>query len=428
MKSYAIRRVTRNLLVMTFVCMSLFCLNGNVEGSIPTGVKFDQNVFRSGNKGDNWCMTWAADGDIYTSMCDGRGWLVDNEEKPYWQNNQVIRLSGTPGDKTFRGIPLEGAPDYSRMGQSDIISVENLPEGDSLQDFPGKNKLARKTWTWYAYGIASIDGNLYQFISHTGMEIGGFGWFDGVQLIWKPKGDKTWERWNGTSAHDRDRWLTGSGGNQLLFHNEPNYAFSFISVVQYGKDYQENKDGYVYLYSPNGKKDAHRLNLARVKKEHILDRTNWEYFARHTDDGDPEWVMNDIHKRGDVHLFPEGWGFYSWLPSVVWNKELELYIMACAGTQRPGTGDPMETYMHHATGGLKFLWAKNPWGPWYEFYYDEVWDGDHKDNRLYLPQISPKWISDDGKSMYLIYSDAGYSYGKNYRWNCQRREPPRIGL
>lgn len=404
---------------MTFVWMSLFCLNASAKENVPTGVEFNAKVFRSGNKGDNWFMTWAADGDIYTSMCDGRGWLVENEELPNWHNNQIIRLSGTPGDKSFRGTPLEGAPDYSRTGQSDIISIENLPEGDRLQDHP-KNKLARKTWTWYAYGIVSIDRNLYQFISHTGVKNGSFGWFDGVQLIWKPKGEKNWKRWNGSSAHDKDRWLVGRGGNQLLFHNEPNHAFSFISVVQYGQDYRENKDGYVYLYSPNGRKEAHRLNLARVKKEHILDRTRWEYFVRHTSDGGAKWAVNDINKRGDVHIFPEGWGFYSWSPSVVWNKELGLFFMACAGTQRPGTGDPMDTYMHYETGALKFLWAKNPWGPWHEFYYDEAWSGDHKDNRLYLPQISPKWISDDGKSMYLIYSDAGYSYGKNYRWNCRK--------
>jgi hypothetical protein len=189
MKLYAIRNVTRGLLVVTFVCMSLFSLTCNAEGNIPAGVKFDPDVFRSGNKGDNWFMTWAADGDIYTSMCDGRGWLVENEELPNWHNNQIIRLSGTPGDKTFRGTPLEGAPDYSRTGQSDIINIENLPEGDRLQNHP-KSKIARKTWTWYAYGIVSIDRNLYQFISHTGVKNGSFGWFDGVQLIWRPKGKK----------------------------------------------------------------------------------------------------------------------------------------------------------------------------------------------------------------------------------------------
>ncbi len=420
MKYSASRRVTGKLLAVAIICSGFFSLTESSAQKIPTGVKFDEKVFRSGVFGDNWCMTWAADGDVYTSMCDGNGWLDENGRKPYFQNNQIYRLSGGPDEETFRAAPLVGAPDYSRKGQSDIIDVENLPEGDTLQNFPGKNKQARKTWTWYTYGIVSIDENLYQFISHTAEPDGGFGWFDGVQLIWRPKGERSWRRWNGTSAHDKDRWLIGNGDNQLLFHNEPNHAFSFISVVQYGQDYRENGDGYVYLYSPNGRKEAHRLNLARVKKEHILDRSKWEYFVRHTEDGGAEWVVNDIHKRGDVHLFPEGWGFYSWSPSVVWNKELGLFIMACAGTQRPGTGDPLDTYMHYETGGLMLLWAKNPWGPWDTFYYDEVWDSDHKDNRLYMPQLSPKWISDGGRTMYLIYSDARAGHSINYKWNMQK--------
>ena len=64
--------------------MNLFCLNASAEENIPTGVKFDPKVFRSGNKGDNWFMTWAADGDVYTSRWDGRGWLVENEDLPNW--------------------------------------------------------------------------------------------------------------------------------------------------------------------------------------------------------------------------------------------------------------------------------------------------------------------------------------------------------
>ena len=107
----------------------------------------------------------------------------------------------------------------------------------------------------------------------------GWGWFDGTQLIWSPKGDTKWMRWNGTDAGDRDRWLLNEGGNQLMFFNEPDYAFSFISVAQFRQDYQENKDGYVYLYAPEGKLKSASLNMARVKKEDLLDRDKWEYFT-----------------------------------------------------------------------------------------------------------------------------------------------------
>ena len=96
--------------------------------------------------------------------------------------------------------------------------------------------------------------------------------------------------------------------------------------------------------------------------------------------------------------------------------------MAVAGTQKPGTGGVLAKFMHNEPAALKMLWAENPWGPWTEFYTDEVWNIGDSLNRTYLPQISPKWISEDGKKMYLVYSDAGRDYGKHYKWNMQQFE------
>ena len=160
--------------------------------------------------------------------------------------------------------------------------------------------------------------------------------------------------------------------------------------------------------------------MARVKKEDILKRNKWEYFVKIKGNGEAEWAVDNLHKRGNVYTFPKGWGFYSWSPSVVWNKELGLFIMAVAGTQKPGTGGVLEDYMHYETGNLMLLYAEKPWGPWHKFYEDEKWDADDSENRLYLPQISPKWISDDGKTMYLVFSDAGRDYSKRYKWNMQK--------
>ncbi|MEA3479333.1 MAG: hypothetical protein U9R60_14185 [Bacteroidota bacterium] len=238
-------------------------------------------------------------------------------------------------------------------------------------------------------------------------------------MIWRPKGETKWIRWNGSDANDRDKWLINEGENQLFFYEEPDLAFSFITIAQYGQDYKDNSDGYLYLYSPTGKEKSNLLNMARVKKEEILDRNKWEFFVRLGENGEPEWTP-EISERGLVHTFPERWGFYSWSPSVVWNEKLVRFIMACAGTQRPGTGGALEKYMHYESGGLMFLWAKNPWGPWKQFYWNENWVADDPENRLYLPQLSPKWISEDGRSMYLIFSDAGRDYTDHYKWNMQR--------
>lgn len=372
-----------------------------------TGVIFDPEVVRLGVSGDNWCQTWGTDGDVYASLCDGVGWRKDAVRDRDYQNNRIYRISGGPDVESFRASKLEGSPDYSRAA---------LPRKWTEKE---RKEKSRSAWTWYAYGIVSVNGNLFQYISHP-EELNAWGWFDGAQLIWRPKGETSWKRWNQTDAHDEDRWFAGQGGNQLLFHNEPDYAFSFITIAQYGQDYSDNTDGYVYLYAPNGPHKVHELNMARVKTEHLLDRTQYEYFVRHGADSTPEWARNDINARGVVHSFPEDWGWYSWSPSVVWNKGLGLFIMATAGTQRPGTGDPMDSYMHHETGSLMMLWAEHPWGPWRQFHWDEVWDSDHTDNRLYEAQLSPKWIFDNGRTMYLIYSDARDHHSTNYRWNMQK--------
>ena len=72
-------------------------------------------------------------------------------------------------------------------------------------------------------------------------------------------------------------------------------------------------------------------------------------------------------------------------------------------------------------------WAEKPWGPWTQFFYDEEWVVDSPENRTYQPKLSPKWISDDGYSMVLIWSDAmknaeGRSHSINYLWNQMRIE------
>ena len=387
-----------NLVLIAAFCLLTTCKEPH---SVPVDLEIDNYVMRSGDRGDNWFSTWGEDGALYTNQCDGRGWKNEDGSLREYHNNVIWRIFGGPDSSSFDPEPIE-YPDYSRSGYTEIYGPI-IPPDTGIQFVP-HGKL-RNGWNWYGYGLVSIDGNLYQFISHCG-ERYGWGWFDGTQLIWRPKGEKRWIRWNSSDAHDRDRWLLNEGGNQLMFFNEPDLAFSFISVAQFGQDYSQNNDGYVYLYSPEGKEKAANLNMARVKKNEITDRNKWEYFVRIKEDGEVEWVTGDISKRGIVHRFPEGWGFYSWSPSVVWNEKLELFIMETGGTQPPGIGDPLSNGPHTKSGSLMFLWAKNPWGPWTQFYFEEEWKVGEDMNRTYLPQLSPKWISKDGTEMYVIFSDA----------------------
>ncbi len=404
----------KKIVLVLFITINMMV--GQTPKNHPIGVDFNPKIVRLGDNGDNWCMTVGEDNSLYTAQCDGRGWHNDDGSQKDFKNYHVWKITGGPDSTSFHAKMIDH-PDYSRSGLAEIHGPIVPP--DYVTEFPRVSKKLLSDWNWYGYGIVSIDGNLYQFISHCGARKG-WSWFDGTQLIWRSKDENSWKRWNNTNAHDRDRWLLNEGGNQLLFFNEPDYAFSFISIAQYGRDYQENKDGYVYIYSPEGKLKSANLNMARVKKEDILNRNKWAYFTHINDNGNAEWAVGDITKRGIVHKFPEDWGFYSWSPSVVWNKKLGLFIMVTGGSQRPGTGDPMSSSPHNESGSLMFLYAENPWGPWNRFYWKENWQVGDDINRLYLPQLAPKWISKDGKTMQLVFSDAANGHSTYYKWNMQQ--------
>jgi hypothetical protein len=123
----------------------------------------------------------------------------------------------------------------------------------------------------------------------------------------------------------------------------------------------------------------------------------------------------------------EHFGWYSWLPSTVWNEGLKLFIMVNGGTYAghhlsDSREDYYDRWMHTKSGSLGFWYASDPWGPWKQFYYVDEWIVDDAGNRTYQPKLSPKWISADGKRMVLVWSDAmknaeGASHSVNYLWN-----------
>lgn len=380
-----------------------------VARQIPAGVAFHKNTLhRSDNSGDNWCITWGADNSQVTSMCDGN-WLGTNHS----YHNHLYRITGGPED----------------------FAREDLP---NYPDFSGE------AGSWFGYGVVSIDGVLYCAVSKTP----GPSWsgpFRGIKLLKSSDGGNTWcrvdrygnERRLGPldDAHNEvnadEMFFLGEFG--IPHQEQVAYPFSFVDFVQHGKDNSAARDKYVYIYSPEGA-HAHKLLLARVRKDKIGVRKAWEYFVKYKGTR-PTWSSN-IQKRGAVHVFPEKsqdgncFGWYSWLPSVVWNEGLGLYVMVSGGTYA-GRGmstsdkDYYDRWMHTCTGSLGFWYSKKPYGPWHEFYYADYWTVDDSKNLTYQPKLSPKWISQDGREMVLIWSDAmknkdGKSHSVNYKWNHMR--------
>ena len=377
---------------------------------IPVGVVFHQEtVYRSDGKGDNWCLTWAADDSQVTSMDDG-DWLSTG----HGYHNHLYRILGGPDSFARRDIP--NYPDFS---------------GE-----PG---------SWFGYGVVSVDGTLYSVVSKTP----GTSWsgpFRGIKLLKSKDNGATWFR-VGRNGNERKILRLDNARNEvnpeemffleefgLPHKTKEAYPFSYLDFVQSGKDNSAAKDDYLYIYSPEGA-HAHELLLARVKKDRLGEREAWEYFQEYDDRDEPVW-SSDIQRRGYVHIFPEKshdgnyFGWYSWLPSVVWNEGLELYIMVNGGTyagrgMTSSDADYYDKWMHTQTGSLGFWYSNKAYGPWHRFYYTDSWTVDHPKNLTYQLKLSPKWISEDGRQMTLIWSDAmkdkeGRSHTVNYRWNQMR--------
>ena len=128
-----------------------------------------------------------------------------------------------------------------------------------------------------------------------------------------------------------------------------------------------------------------------------------------------------------MHTFPSGWvndhpeaDPYGWHPSLSYNAPLGLYMMACWGM-----GCSADGKWFGKPSYLGFWTPEQPWGPWTQVHEETEWTplGDPA-APVYQPQISPKWISADGKSFWMVFTDFQKDGDKlPYDcFNCQRVE------
>jgi hypothetical protein len=193
-----------------------------------------------------------------------------------------------------------------------------------------------------------------------------------------------------------------------------------------GRNYEYNRDGYLYVYAPNGNIEGtmNQMVMFRVRKEHVLERASYEYFVSLNTDGSAVWSC-DIDQRGIVHTFPAGYVNtdihpYAWHPSVVYNAALDVYMMVNWGMGCDSKGEWFSKPSY-----LGFWTAQYPWGPWTQVHEEKSWmpAGDAA-ARAYQPQIIPGWIAEDGLSFWLAWTD--YQFIDNqlpyYCFNYQQVE------
>nr|MBA2564121.1 hypothetical protein [Gemmatimonadota bacterium] len=279
-----------------------------------------------------------------------------------WHGDDAIYVSWGDGGG-FGGTNTDGrvALGFGRItGQPPSISAVNV--------WGGKNGFNASTFGGKASGMLSVGGSLYAWINTQNDLI------PDKKLAWSSNGSASWQlaTWS---------WPGAPG------------AFYPVSFLNYGKAYAGARDRYVYVYGKrytSNEDDPYTHAdhyLARVPKGRIKYRGSYRFFAGFDGSGLPVW------SSGESAAVPVLSDVATNVASVVYNAPLGRYL---ATTGRLGEIDKLTIYD-----------APQPWGPWTLAAGYDNWGpppGGYDSQEALLFTIPTKWISSDGRSIWMIYS------------------------
>ncbi len=299
----------------------------------------EEEIIRLARGSDNWPMTWADDGHLYTAYGDGWGFEPRVDKK---LSLGLSRVEGVPPQ--IQGVNIRG-------------EIEE----------PGDGRRGRK-----ASGILMVDGTLYLFLRNADRQ------GRQSQLAWSKDHGKTWSE---------AQWRFETLG--------------YPTFLNFGQNYSGARDEFVYLVShdhASAYEPADRFILMRVPKTRIAQREAYEFFVQRDEDDRPVWTK-DIDKRGAVFEH-EGRCYRS---GISYNAGLERYVWcqiipSASGRFDGGAGDA------RFEGGFGVYDAPEPWGPWTTAFFTENWDVGPGETSSF----PPKWMSEDGKSMWMVFSGDDY--------------------
>ncbi len=232
-----------------------------------------EQIVRRAEGSDNWPVTWADDGDIYTAYGDGWGFEPKVEEK---LSLGLAVISGGPAD--FTGTNLRSS------------SAEGTGGGRAGKKASGMLMAGGVLYMW----VRNADGNGQQ-----------------SRLAWSEDHGRTW------SWAD---WRFAELG--------------YLCFLNFGRNYAGARDDYVCVYSPDtpdAYREADSVVLARVPVRRVRERGAYEFFRGIDARGQPRWTR-DIEERGTAFTFKGGCNRLN----VVHNAPLGRYLMTMRSRAEAG--------------------------------------------------------------------------------------------
>ncbi|TGV04199.1 DUF4185 domain-containing protein [Flavivirga rizhaonensis] len=362
---------------------SPFKTSASIKGILFTG------RFANYTKADTWYPTWASDGNLYSPWTDG---TIGTDMKYVWS----------------------GAGENSKRGHAKIVGddpmdlhIENYGiHASSALPYKGRYPCGSLFYNgvWY-YGSYSIDCP-NQVINKD------FGWYiQGPLVGFRYSSDygKTWTEPPHTPA---DPLFPEPSRDQLDLDEGKQGPFIKMGAphfVDFGKNMEHSPDGKAYLVghgsispdvapriSNNSWNSADAVFMARVTPsvENINDASKYEYFCGYNKKGEAKWSK----KFSKIKPVFE-WNNNSGIVTITYNAPLKKYFMCVTDGHREITSrKEYDTYI---------LESDNVTGPWNMVTYMKDFGP-----QAYFVNIPTKFISDDGKTMWLCYS-ANYMYSKD---------------
>jgi hypothetical protein len=324
---------------------------------------------------DTWYPAWATDGNLYSPYTDGQVSGIESISDGTWKKRGT--QNATTGQAVIRGDdPL-------------ALTVESLGvcKGDSAP-FTGR----------YPCGSLVRDGIWYYGTYCLGPQPKVFR--DGIEYNWAWLGPFVGFRWSADLGrtwtdcpHIPARPIFGEQG----LNGEP-VRIGSPHFVDFGRNMEHSPDGKAYLVAHGASRGSagrrfgynswitgDEIYLLRVRPSlaTINDPAAYELFAGHDAAGRPQWVSDFTRIRPLLR-----WENHLGCVTATYNAPLKKYLLCV--TDGHTTGSAYDTAI---------LEADALTGPWRLISYLEAFG-----RNAYFCNIPSKFISPDGKTLWLSYS------------------------
>lgn len=369
----------------------------NTTGNPPGGIvsaKIVGPVKKIPGMGDLWLSTWASDDNLYMSWGDGTGMgtcypIPANTPDP----DSALTVSSCNPEpvvfcEDFCGVfPCDGVTPYSPcvLTQAGVFRLEG-----PVADFTGCERDECIRSIHIPTGIPQFEFGIDP-TTRRGDKPSSLLFYNGT-LYWHG------HQFMVPPQYGYIAYSTDFGKTWTEVPNSPwtgNSNFRVLMLINMGKNYELNTDGYVYGLGIHGELstlEKQSVYLARVPKDSIASYASYRYYAGSSGNGAPRWTADQFAAVPLPNLNAVALGAAMYHPGV--KKYLFLTV---AGE----VSDP----------ALTLFAADSPWGPWKTV---QRFEGE-----IYIAGLISK---DTGQNAFYFTGAGGAGMGDTYQLNIAKIE------